>query len=144
MIQRAALYSFVLCLVAACSSSPSSSSSSSGSSTAGQQCGKIMNAFCTHAVNDCHLAGTVADCVNQGTSACCQSKCNSTALSTDASIDTCASAMSTLSCTDVNAGNAPTVCKGAVKVPASFTPVIDQGSVGARLSSVAEELAPAL
>lgn len=140
MTRRGLLFPWVLLvlsMIAACSNSPSSLKPGATGSTAGQQCERIMNAYCARAVNDCLASGTVADCVSTGTSACCLNKCNSTAISSEASIDTCVSAMSTITCVDVTAQNIPAVCKGAVKA-ASFTPVIREESIGAQLSSATE------
>jgi hypothetical protein len=119
-------------VAAACSSS--SSTGGSSANTAGEQCTRVMNAFCTHAVNDCHLTGTVSDCVMAGVNACCATKCSDAAISTDSSLDPCIMAMQTLSCTDVSTGNAPLVCHGVVKYM-SYEPGVELQSIGAQISS---------
>src|SRR5262245_41023217 len=101
--------SFLGLVVSACSSS--------SDKTVGDQCGSVMNAFCSRA-RTCGLKVSDADC-NQGTNTCCGGHCGDTAQSSDSSIDTCVKAMDSIACSDFSSKPAesllPSSCRGVVK-----------------------------
>jgi len=110
----------------------SSTSSGKGSSgeTAGKQCGRVIDAYCKRAINDCGVTGTVDQCVSDGTNACCGTQCNVNATSSASSVDTCVSAMKALTCDEVNAGTVPASCNKVVTVSSA---VIQPSGFGAAL-----------
>jgi hypothetical protein len=114
--------------------------SSSHTETVGDQCGRVMDAFCSRA-SACGVS-VGSDCASSGTNACCQSHCGDSAISNGSDVDTCTKAMNDVSCAslsaNVSAGTAslalPGSCTGVVK-HASAPLHIKTDSVGAHFSS---------
>jgi hypothetical protein len=128
--------SFVALTIAACSSS-----SSKGGETVGDQCSRVLTAFCSRGTACGAQVGN--DCVASGVANCCGGQCTQAAVSADTDVDSCAQAMGTIDCTAFNspttvASAIPGVCQGVVKHQ-SFAPALvamDHSSFGAQFSSV--------
>jgi len=84
--------------------------------TIGDQCTRVYSALCAHAINDCAVAATLADCVANGKAACCVDRCGNAAITPDVTVNVCANALAVESCNDVATNAKPTSCNG---VPAT-------------------------
>jgi len=92
------------------------SSSAPSGKTVGDQCNELAQAFCPQVVS-CGQATSTATCTTQFVQGCCDNtgNCGTAAGSDEASVQTCATALTALTCADITSQNTPASCKGVVR-----------------------------
>src|SRR5262249_24569277 len=93
-------------------------SASSSPKTVGDQCNRVMKAFCSRATA-CGVRDE-SECVRAGVNAWCQGTCGEAAHAKDVDIDTCVQATNTVSCSSFKsakstAAGVPAACRTAVR-----------------------------
>lgn len=90
---------------------PDSGTSATG--TVGQQCIRMYTALCNNAIDNCDFAGvSLADCVQNGETACCMDQCAAAAVTPDDVVAECVTALSMEDCNSVAQSLTPAECSG--------------------------------
>jgi hypothetical protein len=73
--------------------------------TVGDECAALATAFCTHVIDDCGVADSLADCLSTESPTCCSvpSDCDAISETTSGELDACTSEIAQQDCASATA-----------------------------------------